>query len=59
MVQRGWGGEGWVVGTPPLTVFVIFAMLPYLENILPFIDSLSCDLQDKVNIIGFDAAEGP
>ena len=28
-------------------------MLQYLENILSLIDSLSCDLQDKENIMGY------
>ena len=31
-------------------------MFQYLRNILPLIDSLSCDLQDKVNIMGYGAA---
>ena len=37
----------------------VLAMLHYFGNVLPLIDSLSCDLQDKVNIIGYDVAGGP
>ena len=32
-------------------------MLQYFGNILPLLDSLSCDIQDKVNIMGYNAAE--
>ena len=31
-------------------------MFQYFRNILPLIDSLSCNLQAKVNIIGYRAA---
>ena len=34
----------------------VFAVLPYLGNILTLIDSLSCDPQDKVNIMGYGTA---
>ena len=37
----------------------VFAVLQYLSNILLLIDSLSCDLQDEVNTIGYGAAGGP
>ena len=33
----------------------IFAVLQYLGNILLLLDSLSCDLQDEVNIMGYGA----
>ena len=36
----------------------VFAVLQYLGNILLLIDSLSCDLQDKIIIMGYDAAGG-
>ena len=35
----------------------VFAVLQYLGNILPLIDSLSCDLQDELNIMGYGTAE--
>ena len=31
-------------------------MLQYLGNVLLLIDSLSCDLQDEVNIMGYGTA---
>ena len=31
-------------------------MLQYLGNLLPLTDSLSCDLQDKVNVMGYGTA---
>ena len=37
----------------------VFAVLQYLGKILLLIDSLSWDLQDEVNIMGYVAAEGP
>ena len=37
----------------------VFAVLQYFVNILPLIDSLSRDLQDKVIIKGYGAAGGP
>ena len=37
----------------------VFAVLQYLGNILLLIDSLSRDLQDGVNIMGYGAAGGP
>ena len=33
-------------------------MLQYFGNILPLIDSLSCNLQDKVNVVGYGTAGG-
>ena len=48
------GGEGLL---QPL--LLVFAVLQYLENIILLIDSLSYDLQDEVNIMGYDAAGGP
>ena len=36
----------------------VFAVLQYCGNILTLIDSLSCDLQDKVKIMGYDAVGG-
>ena len=42
---RGGGGGG-------------VAVLQYLGNILPLIDSLSCDLQDGVNIICYGTTGG-
>ena len=52
MVQGGGGGV--VVATPPWA----FAVLQHFGNILPLIDNLSCDIQDKINIMGYDAARG-
>ena len=43
-----------VGGTLPLG----FAVLQYFGNNLPLIDSLSCDLQNKVKMIGCSAAGG-
>ena len=34
-------------------------MLQYLRNILLVIDSLSCDVQDEVNVMGYGAPGGP
>ena len=48
------GGRG-VVATLPLG---FCGRLKYLGNILPLIDSLQCNLQVKVHIMGFCAAEG-
>ena len=42
------GGRGRVVVTPPLGFW------EYLGNISLLTDSLSCDVQDKVNIMGYD-----
>ena len=42
---------------PPLPW--IFAVLQYLGINLTLIDSLSCNLQDKVNIVGYGTAGGP
>ena len=36
----------------------LFAVLQYLRNISPLIDSLSCHLQKEVNIMGYGAAVG-
>ena len=55
MVQGG-EGKGGGGGLQPLSWD--FAMLEYLENISPLIDSLSCALQDKVNNMGFLALLG-
>ena len=55
MVQKGVGGGGRVVATLPL----VFAVLQYFKNTLAIVDSLSCELQDKVNIMSYGAAEGP
>ena len=52
MVQ-GWGGR--VVQPLPW----VLAVFQCLENILLLIDSLSCGLQDEVNIMGYDAVGGP
>ena len=41
-----------MVATPSLGL----AVLQYFGNILPLIDSLSCDLQVKVNIMGYGTA---
>ena len=51
VVQSEVGGGGGL----QLSLWV-FPMLQYLENILPLIDSLSCDVQDKVNIRGYGTA---
>ena len=48
------GGRG--EGLQPLPLG--FCVSQYLENILPIIDSLSCDIQDKVNIISYGTARG-
>ena len=52
VVQRKGGGGG----LQPLPW--AFAVLQYLEAILLLIDSLSCHLQDKVNIMGCRVAGG-
>ena len=48
------GRRGWLEPLP-----WVFAVLQYLGNISPLIDSLSCELQDKVNIMGCGAAGCP
>ena len=48
---KGGGGGGWLQPLP-----WVLALLQYLGNTLPLIDSLSCDLQDKVNIMGYGTA---
>ena len=50
---RGTKGEGEREGW-----LEVFAALQYYGNILPLIDSLSCDLLDKVNIMNYSAAGG-
>ena len=53
MVQgKGGGGGGWLLQRLPW----VFAVLQYLGNILPLTDSLSCNLQDNVNIMDYGAA---
>ena len=42
-------GGGLLQPLPPW----VFTVLQYLGNILPLIDSLSGDLRDKVNIVGY------
>ena len=53
--RAGRGGGGGFVATPPPG----FAVLQYSGYILSLIYSLSCDLQDAVNIMGYGAAGGP
>ena len=48
VVKKGGGGGA--------SLFWVFAVLQYLGNIQPLVDSLSCDLQDKVNAMGYGAA---
>ena len=36
----------------------VLLVLQYIGNILPQIDSLSCALQDQVNIMGYGTARG-
>ena len=43
---------------PHLTLSLGFAVLKFLGNILPLIYSLWCDLQDKINIMGYGPAGG-
>ena len=52
VVQGRWGGL-----LQPLPC--VFAVLQYLRNILLLINSLSCDAQDEVNVMGYGAAGGP
>ena len=52
VVQRGGGGL-----LQPLPW--VFAVLQYFVYISPLKYRLSCDLQDKANIMGYGAAGGP
>ena len=55
LIPPPWYKEGGAWGLlQPLSW--VFMVLQYLGNILPLMDSLSCDLHDKVNIIGYGAA---
>ena len=49
----GGGGRGAKGGVGLLQLIPwVFAVLHYFGHFVPLIDSLSCDLQGKVNIIG-------